>query len=226
MTIRFIGVGQSQIDQTMKEHMHLLDDVLETSQFEAGRVDFTFALPSDRPEDRARLEELRKEFHQHLGEFIYADDARTTLEDSVLERLLSGGQTIAVAEVGSGGELAAALCHTELASKVLGGAFVAASEEQLRQLLSVTDALWNGTADSAKLELLATTAAQRANSQWSIVVGAPQQDPQTNTPQVTVCMRHPNGTVFVSSQRWPGMSSSAQAALTSELLDKLRRALR
>ena len=83
------------------------------------------------------------------------------MEDSVLERLLSRGQTIAVAEVGSGGELAAALCHTELASKVLGGAFVAASEEQLRQLLGVTDALWNGTADPAKLELLATTAAQR-----------------------------------------------------------------
>jgi nicotinamide-nucleotide amidase len=226
VTIRFIGIGQSLIDQTMKEHMHLLDDVLETSQFEAGRVDFTFALPNDRPEDRARLEGLRKEFHEHLGEFIYADDATTTLEDSVSAQLLSVGRTITVAEIGSGGDLAAALCHTELASKVLGGAFAATSEQQLRQLLGVTDELWNGTADSAKLELLATTASRRTNSPWSLVVGPPRQDPQTGAARVAVCIRHPDGTTTVSSQRWPGVSRTAQAQMTSELLDKLRRAIR
>jgi nicotinamide-nucleotide amidase len=225
VTIRFIGIGQSQIDQTMKDHMHLLADVVETSQFEAGRVDFTFALPHDRPEDRARLEQLRQEFHQHLGEFIYADDATTTLEDCVSARLLAAGHTIAVAEVGSGGNLAAALCHTPLAAKAVAGAFVAPGEEQLRTVLGIADDAWNGTAQPGRLELLATTAAQRTNSQWSVVIGAAPQDPQASGPQVTVCIRRPDGTTHVSSQRWPGASAAAQLGMTSELLDKLRRAL-
>jgi hypothetical protein len=160
--------------------MHLLTDVLETSQFEAGRVDFTFALPNDGPEDRARLEQLRQEFHQHLGEFIYADDATTTLEDCVSAQLLAARHTIAVVEVGSGGNLAAALCHTRCAAQVVAGAIVAPTEDQLRTVLGIADEAWNDLPGSGRLELLATIAAQRTKSPWSIVIGAVQQDPQAS----------------------------------------------
>ncbi|MHB8970339.1 MAG: molybdopterin-binding protein [Pirellulaceae bacterium] len=225
VTIRFIGIGQSQIDQTMKDHMHLLTDVMETSQFEAGRVDFTFALPNDGPEDHARLEQLRQEFHQHLGEFIYADNATTTLEDCVSAQLLAAGHTIAVVEVGSGGNLAAALCHTQRAAQVVAGAFVAPTEDQVRTVLGIADEAWNGLAEPDRLALLASSAAQHTKSSWSIVIGAAQQGPQASVLPVTVCIRQPEGTVQVSSQRWPGAAASAQAGLTSELLDKLRRVL-
>ncbi|MHB8955380.1 MAG: molybdopterin-binding protein [Pirellulaceae bacterium] len=225
LTIRFVGIGQSQIDQTMKDHIHLLADVLETSQFEAGRVDFTFALPHDRPEDRARLERLRQQFHEHLDEFIYADDATTTLEDRVLGKLAAAGHTLALAEAGSGGSLAEALCHAQLAPKVVAGAFVAPSEEQLQTVLAIADEVWNGTAQTERPELLATTAARRAQSQWSVVVGAPQEDASTSQQRVTVCVHPPQGAPHISSGRWPGASATAQAGLVSELLDKLRRVL-
>lgn len=226
LTIRFIGIGQSQIDQTMKEQMQLPEDVLETSQFEGGRVDFTFALPHDGPAERARLETLRQAFHQHLGDFIYADDAETTLEDCVVAQLYARQQTIAVGEVGSGGLLAAALAHTVAAPQVLQGALVATSEDQLRQLLGVADDEWRDRGPSGRLELLATAAAERTRSAWSLVVGAPQSASQTGPARIAVCIRRPDGSLLVSDQRWPGVSSRAQSAMISELLDKLRRALR
>ena len=172
VTIRFIGIGQSQIDQTMKEHMHLLDDVLETSQFEAGRVDFTFALPNDRPEDRARLEELRKEFHQHLGDFIYADDATTTLEDCVLRSCSPAGRRSRWRKLAAE-EVWPPHCVTRSWRPRCWG------EPSWPPARSSCGSSWvsrtmPGTPrrTAGKLELLATTAAQRAHSQWSLVVGA------------------------------------------------------
>jgi hypothetical protein len=103
---------------------------------------------------------------------------------------------------------------------------VAAGEQQLRALVGVTDDRWNKTAEAARLELLAATSAERTHSHWSMAVGAPHTDPQTGAASVAVCIRHPDGTVTTNSQRWPGATSAAQAQMTSELLDKLRRALR
>ena len=87
LTVRFVGIGQSQIDQTMKDHITLPPDIMETSQFEAGRVDFTFSLPGDTTEDGVRLEQLRVALHKYLGDHIYADDAFTTLEDALAQKL-------------------------------------------------------------------------------------------------------------------------------------------
>ena len=47
LTLRFVGLGQSQIDQTLKDHVPLPKDVMTSSQFEGSRVDFTFSLPND-----------------------------------------------------------------------------------------------------------------------------------------------------------------------------------
>lgn len=225
MTVRFIGIGQSQIDQTMKEHIQLPDDVLETTQFEAGRVDFTFTLPGDRPEDYARLEQLRRDFHEQLGEFIYADDETTTLEDCVAQRLADRREKIVLVEVGSGGGLAAALGCTRWARDALAGAFVAAHEQHLPKIIGVADQWQSRGADAAGLEWLAAAAAARTDSQWSLVVGAPKPDPRTGAPSVDVCIRYPDGTSTVARERWPGATSSAQALIVSGLLDRLRRAV-
>ena len=103
LTVRFVGLGQSQIDQTMKDHIRLPADVMQTSQFESGRVDFTFSLPGDSAADRQRLEQLRDDLHKYMGDHIYADDARTTLEEAAIKQLDAQGQTVVVVEWGSGG---------------------------------------------------------------------------------------------------------------------------
>ncbi len=226
ITIRFFGVGQSQIDQTMKQHTRLAPDITQTSQFQGGRVDFTFALPQNRPEDRTRLEALRAELHQHLGDYIYADDEATTLEDCVAAPLVARGQTMALAEIGSGGGLAAALSHIAAAEEVLTGAFAAPSVERLRHVLQVPDDTWRGAQPSDQLALLARHAAQQAGGDWSVAVGPPEEDPPTRAAYLTMCVRQPDGTTRTSRHRWPGASSAAQDYMISEILDTLRRTIR
>lgn len=224
VTLRFIGIGQSLIDQTMKDHIHLTEDIIESSQFEGGRVDFTFALPHDGPEDRARLKKLQEAFHEHLGEFIYADDATTTLEDCVMSRLAAAGQTLAIVEVGSGGGVAAALCHAQQADRVIAGAFVAPTEERMRAVLEVADTAWQQTARSEQLTLLASTARSRTGASQVIVIGAVEQDPAADARRVAVVLQLPMGDFVTKWQRWSGPTLSAQSSMITELLDILRRA--
>ena len=122
LTLRFIGLGQSQIDQTMKTHIPLSANVMQSSQFAGGRVDFTFSLPGDEPADRAQLAQLRDAFFEHLGDFIYADNGSMTLEDCVAGLLAAGGHNLALAEVGSGGNLAVGFEGTKQRHDVLAGA--------------------------------------------------------------------------------------------------------
>ena len=142
LTIRFVGPGQSQIDQTMKEHAPLPADVLVSSQFEGGRVDFTFAFPDDNAENRARLEQLKQQTTQCLGDYIYAADETTTLEQHVVSLLEQRGVTLAIAEAGSGGSLAAALDGVDGAERQVVGAYVARTGERLRHLLRVPEDKW------------------------------------------------------------------------------------
>jgi len=108
ITLRFVGIGQSLIDQTMSRSVPLPPDVVVGSQFEAGRVDFTFMLPGKGPEEEARLKELAAKLHDHLGEYIYADDG-SSLEEQVVRMLLARGAELKLVEIGTGGRLAASL---------------------------------------------------------------------------------------------------------------------
>lgn len=53
VTLRFVGLGQSLVDQTLEDHVPLPADVTLSSGFEGGRVDFTFSLPGNTPQDRS-----------------------------------------------------------------------------------------------------------------------------------------------------------------------------
>jgi nicotinamide-nucleotide amidase len=224
LTLRFVGIGQSGIDQTLKQHVPLPADVTLSSRFEGGRVDFTFSLPDDTAQNRARLQELKQEILARLGEYAYADE-ETSLEEHVLELLEARGETLTLAEAGSGGSLAAGLSGADGAQRVLAGAYVAPTEEQLRRLLHVPDDKWTGGASSAqRTELLASAAADLTGSQWAIAIGEAQRD-QRGGRSVEIAILLPGGRL--EGQR-AGLRSgeSARARLTTRLLDQLRRKLR
>ncbi len=219
LTLRFVGLGQSQIDQTLKDHVPLPPDVVLSSTFEAGRVDFTFSLPEDTPKDRARLEELKRGISRHLGDHLYAADD-TTLEQCVIGLLRERGATLALAESGSGGALAAALNGADGAEGALAGAYVAPAEENLRQLLGVADERWNAEAPGEeKAGVLAAAAAGPAENRWAIAVGGIRLEGD-RTRWVPVAFRRPDGRL--AAQRVPVRD---RAFLVTHLLDQLRRQL-
>ncbi|MCU0871403.1 MAG: molybdopterin-binding protein [Pirellulaceae bacterium] len=225
LTIRFVGPGQSQIDQTMKDHAPLPADVLVSSQFDAGRVDFTFAFPDDNAENLARLEQLKQQTTQCLGDYIYAADETTTLEQHVVSLLERRGVTLAIGEAGSGGSLAAALDSVEGAERQVVGAYVARTGERLRHLLRVPEATWLTAASGAEqAQLLATELAAAASAPWAVVVGDTQRDDRGAT-HVDVVFRHPDG--HLENLRLGVRAGDAgRAHLTTQLLDQLRRRLR
>jgi len=225
LTLRFVGIGQSGIDQAFKEHVPLPPDVTLTSQFEGGRVDFTFMLPDDTPKDRERLGDLKQKIVQHLGDYLYAAD-ETTLEQHVVKLLGAEGAWLALAEVGSGGSLAAAFSGADGAERVLAGAYVAPTEQRLRLLLGVPEDKWNcATSSAQRTELLATAAAERTGSEWSVAVGETQQD-KSGTRFVQVVFRMPDDRTESRRFGFRGTGEFAQFRLTTQLLDQLRRRLR
>ncbi len=217
VTLRFVGLGQSQIDQTIKDHASMPPDVMTSSQFEGGRVDFTFSLPGDTAEDRARLTELKEKIARQLGEYIYADNEMTSLEASVVKLLEAHGLTLALAEVGTGGALVAALNGAEDAPRVLAGACVAPTEARLRHLLDVQ-------AGQTGHDQVAHRVAAATGGAWVIVVGEPRRA-DGGAASLEVSFRRPDGRLESRQVRLPGTGEAARARLVTELLDQLRRRL-
>ena len=219
LTLRFVGLGQSQIDQTLKDHVPLPPEIITASQFEGGRVDFTFSLPEDTSADRARLQELKEKITEHLGDSIYADKAATSLEMHVLELLERRGATLSVAEVSSGGALAAALNGGDGAERVLVGSCVAPTEKRLLDLLNAES---GGTRTA---EQVAAAIAGITGSSWAISVGEVRRDPNGN-PSTQVTFRLPDGSLESRQIRFYGHSDAARSRFVTQVLDRLRRRLR
>ena len=223
--LRFVGLGQSQIDQTLKEHVPLAPDITVASQFDGSRVDFTFTLLGDTPRDQARLKELKDTILKHLGDSVYADD-ETSLEQRVVELLAARRATLSVAEVGSGGSLAAAISGADGAQQVLAGAYVAPTVEKLRRLLGVSKDHWaTGTSRSQRTQRLAEAAAATTASQWALAVGEPWKD-DGGGDYVDVVLRLPDGRLESRQVRFRGTGEVARSRLSTQLLDQLRRRLK
>ncbi len=79
---------------------------------------------------------MEQKIIKHLGEYVYAND-ETSLEEHILKLLKARGETLALAEAGSGGSLAEALSSADGAGQILAGAYVAPTVEKLYRLLGV-----------------------------------------------------------------------------------------
>jgi nicotinamide-nucleotide amidase len=225
LTLRFVGLGQSQIDQSLKDNVPMASDIMVASQFEGGRVDFTFMLPEDTPRDRARLQELKKEIIKHLGEYIYADD-ETTLEEHVLMLLKARGEKLALAETGSGGSLTAALSSADADGQVLAGAYVAPTLEKLHGLLNIDTDKSNGSKSTNQgLKRLALAVADVTASQWAIAVGQAHRD-ENGTGYVEAAFKMPDGSIESQKIRLRDTGELARSRLSTQLFDRLRRRLK
>ncbi len=219
LTMRFVGIGQSQISQTLQDHAELPSDLVITSQFDAGRVDFTFSFPGQSVAEKARVDTMATILRRELGEFLYAEDS-TSLEDQVIGAFARRGLTLALAEVGSGGHLTDSLAQVPNLDHVLVGSYVAPNERQLCQLLQL------GAADAPEAERLraiAIAARAQSGSDVAVVVGIPTRDRGgLRSVHVLWLDPSPRETQFTNSDS----SKESHALLTTRILDWLRRQFR
>jgi len=225
LMLRFVGLGQSQIDQTFEDNIPLASDITVSSQFDGSRVDFTFSFPEDTPQDRTRLLELKQKIMKHLGEYVYADD-ETSLEEHILKLLKARGERLALAEAGSGGSLVAALSSADANGQLLAGAYVAPTVEKLLRLLNPDSNNPSvSTSEEQRIKRLAVAVANTTTSQWAIVVGEVHRD-QRGSDYVEVAFKLPDGQVESRDIRLRGSGELARSRLSTQLLDQLRRRLK
>ena len=223
--MRFVGLGQSQISQTLRERIRPASDIMASTQFQGGRVDFTFSLPYDTQQDRERLKELKQEIMKHLGDNIYAED-ESSLEECVIRLLEARSATLAVAEVGSGGSLAAALSQADVNNGVLVGAYIAPTEDKLYRLLGVeNDNQIDDASRTQQTEQLVRATADAAESQSAIAVGQVWRD-ENGTAYVNVAFKFSDGHIESRQYRHRGSGELASSRFITQLLDQLRRKLR
>ncbi|MCH2201659.1 MAG: molybdopterin-binding protein [Fuerstiella sp.] len=224
LTLRFVGIGQSSIQQTLKEHIPLPPNTVPSSQFRNGRVDFSFSLPEDTPRHRKQLQQLQQKIIHHLGDYIYATDD-SSLEDHVVGLLESRNQTLAIAEVGTGGSLTSQISSASGADNVFSGAFVAPTEGKLRTLLGTSgDDPAEQTSGAEAAEQLAAAAARFTSSNWTCAIGQIQTD-ESGAIFVHVAVRTPEAHVQTQYVRLRA-GDTRHSRLVTQLLNQLRQQLR
>jgi nicotinamide-nucleotide amidase len=222
LTLRFVGAGQSLIDQTIKDHVTIAPEVVITSLFEGSRVDFMFSLPGNTAADHDKLRRLEAAIREHLSPYIYASDA-STLEDVVARQVQARGGSLVVVEMGSGGSLAAALSKSGAGARVLAGAYVAATENAMATLLEPSSAN-AGAATVARMKAFASVALAKAKSSFAIAV-SPVEEDDKGVPSVWVVYKLAEDNW--ESQRLPMRDAGeiTRATLTTQILDLARRQL-
>jgi nicotinamide-nucleotide amidase len=173
--MRFAGIGESTINQTLHDQLTLPQEVTTSSLFESGRVDLSLSLPGTSTADRALLKALEKELLQHIGEYLYADDD-STLEECVVSLLDSQNVTVGIAEVASGGAVAASLMDVDQVSQVLSGGFVASSNSNMAPILHAErQLLCSRTPTSDRpARAMAQLVCKVSNAGWGVAVAEPQ----------------------------------------------------
>lgn len=224
LTLRFVGIGQSRIQQTLEDHVPLPPETVPTSQFERGRVDFTFSLPDDTPRHRGQLAKLKQQILGHLGDYVYSTDG-LSLEDHIVRLLDSRGQTLVIAEVGSGGSLTSGISSADGAERVLSGAFVAPTEGKLLALLAAPDDEPAAKKSSAvAAERLAEAAADLTGREWACAVGEAERD-ESGAIFVHVAVRTPDARTEIQRLRLRA-NDTRHSRLVTQLLDHLRKQLK
>lgn len=225
LTLRFVGLGQSEIDQRIKQHVTLPPDVHTSSQFQGGRVDFTFSLPDDTPQSHDRLQKLRDQIMKYLSDNMYGE-GDTSLEQHIVNLLAKRGERLVLVEAGSGGNVTAAISTAEGSAKILAGAYVAPTADALRRMLHVPDGDWaGGTSPRQKVERLAVAASTAAETQRAVAVGEISRD-ENGAGYVEVAFKLSDGRADSRRIQLRGAGEPARENLCTQLLDQLRRSLK
>jgi nicotinamide-nucleotide amidase len=218
LTLRFVGLGQSQISQALQDHAKLPSELVITSQFDAGRVDFTFALPGDTETEREWLSGLARTMRGVLGEYLYAEDT-TSLEDQVVGAFSRRGLTLSLIEIGTGGHVTDSLAQVKDLEQVLVGSSIAPTQERLVQFLGLEPAQ---ATENERLAMFARDARARSRSDVAVVICAPERtEEQPRGVRVLWMDASHRETVLP----WTDSTTASNAQLTTRVLDWLRRQL-
>lgn len=221
-TVRFIGIGQSQIDDTLKKVIKIDPDIIVTSLFESGRVDFFFSMKNDTAENRARLDGLVKKLKDHFGSAIYSTDSHT-LEDVVSYALELKNIRVIVADASSG-FFVRKIQESDHFRNILVVAVSAATNEKLVNHLKLDAAQWGKLkTPREQAEFIASGLVSGKEKTLGICIGEPVRKDQGYSITVSINLASEFSDTFEVNVL--DLSDTSLFNLTTQTLDRLRRRL-
>jgi nicotinamide-nucleotide amidase len=183
LTIRFVGIGQSAIANTLSEYQLLPPNVISTSTFEGGRVDFSFSLKEDSAAARTTIQSIVEGLTRYLGNHIYST-AGDSLEKVAWETMRPAGGTIVIAEAQQ--PLLAGAFARYLQGKAAHLTCLSANNlNNLADLLQIPSA----PSENPNIQAIGQAARTLTRAEWVIVVG---ESPATDQPE-HILIGHPDG---------------------------------
>jgi len=153
--LRTIGVGESVVDQHLADLMRLSNPTVGLAAH-MGQVDVRITARAPGPrEAEVMIAQVEREVRRRIGTWIYGE-GNETIEEVVVRLLRRRGETMALVETNTGGEVARRLREAEGDDSVVVHAEVAAPPE--------------GTPDEARAVTWASRLLGRGGSMWALVV--------------------------------------------------------
>jgi len=117
-TLRTVGIGESTIDAKVAD-LELLSNPTVGLAAHPGQTDIRITAKADSAEAAASMiEPIAADIRARLGDFIYAE-GQATIEEVMAHLLVERGQRVAVAESGTGGDLARRLAAVPVAAQTV-----------------------------------------------------------------------------------------------------------
>jgi hypothetical protein len=221
VTFRFVGIGESSLDRIIKENLTLPREMSLSSLFEGGRVDMTFMLPAGVTNATLELAKLRRDLRHHLGDYLYSADG-SSLEEVVSQQFHRSSDTLVLVEIGTGGDVAAALNATASLKSVVTAAFVAPSEAAMTRLLDPD--LGSTDVDSGpthRLRQLLLRALEKTGASRGVGIGEPLA---AKGGHAVWCVMGDSSSNWLERQiPWHQPDASSRSRLTTRVLDLIRR---
>jgi nicotinamide-nucleotide amidase len=171
--LRTVGLGESKIDELVGDLERLSNPTVGLAAH-PGQTDIRITVKaSSEAEALALMAPIEAKVRDRLGEAIYGE-GKDTVEAVVARLLTERGQTVAVAEAGSGGQLSARLAATSQAAQIFqGGSLIPVActtpvMELAQSVRAERGADWG-------LSLCVDTQASANQIQMALVGGAPAE---------------------------------------------------
>jgi nicotinamide-nucleotide amidase len=166
------GLGESHVDQLLAGVEDMAPDGSIKLGFRAHYPQIETKLTvrgRDADDIRGKLEPVQAEVRKRLGNFILAEDDKT-LEGVVLSALQSHGQSLAVVETFTGGQIAVRLAPLPGAEHVFRRGIVVRDVRQLGEVLQPEGVDLAAPLTQEAIEAVARAARERAGASHALVV--------------------------------------------------------
>jgi nicotinamide-nucleotide amidase len=166
------GLGESNVDELLTGVEALVPDGSAKLGFRAHYPQIETKLTirgTDADDIKRKLAPVDTEIRQRLGNFIIAEDG-DTLESVVLAKLAEHGDSLALVETYTSGEIAARLAHLPGAERVFRCGIVTRDLAQINATLGLRDVSLAGGLDELKTEAVARAALRQTDATHALAV--------------------------------------------------------